>query len=86
MARKPEQLIVSKGRDQDYLVSWTMDVVAKDPEDAARKAMAHIKRPGSWANVFSVTDQDGHTRTIDLLEADEERATRRLKATPPLPF
>ncbi len=51
----------------EYLVTWAMPIaIARDAEDAARRALAHITRPGSLAASFRVTDHEGRTLQVDL--------------------
>ncbi|MEU6381891.1 hypothetical protein [Streptomyces sp. NPDC046909] len=55
---------------QQYTVTWTIDVDADDPVDAARRALAvhpHHK-PASWATVVTVSD--GHSE--HLVDLDPE--------------
>lgn len=65
-------------REEEFTVTWAMPMpVAADHEDAARRALAHIRRPGSLATVFRVTGRDGQTWQIDLageIEAHEVEA------------
>lgn len=37
-----------------YHVRWDMDLDARDPVDAARRALAIHRDPRSWATVFTV--------------------------------
>ncbi|GGO58791.1 hypothetical protein [Streptomyces lasiicapitis] len=50
-----------------YEVTWTIDVDADDPIDAARRALAaHPRRnTESWATVVTATD-DRHEHLVDL--------------------
>lgn len=57
----------------EYLVQWRIQVDADSPEDAARDAWAAIRREGSVANVFDVTDVSTYDVTVvDLDELDAE--------------
>src|SRR4051794_7956336 len=51
----------------EYMVTWAMPIeVARDVEDAATRALAHLVRPGSLAVAFFVTGPDGKTHQVDL--------------------
>ena len=53
-----------------YRVSWDIDVDdAASPLDAARKAHAIVRRPGTSANVYNVKAPDGVVTVVDLEEA-----------------
>lgn len=57
----------------DYRVNWCIDIDdADNPRDAARQAMEYMTRPGSEATVFEVTDNQGRTVTVDLLDDENE--------------
>jgi hypothetical protein len=56
----------------DYKVVWESDVTADSPREAAERARADQVRPGSWATVFDVTDPNGVTWRIDLMDDAEE--------------
>lgn len=47
-----------------YRVVWEIDMEADTPAEAARKALAAIKRRGSIAHIFTVTDREqaAHSR------------------------
>lgn len=62
----------------EFTVTWAMEIpVARDVEDAARRALAHITRPGSLATSFLVTGQDGQTWRVDLAgEIETHQADR----------
>lgn len=52
-----------------YLVSWSIDVDAASPEEAAQKAQDIQKDPESIATYFDVLDvHSGETKQIDLLK------------------
>jgi len=56
-------------RETEYRVSWTIDVIASSPEEAARKARAVQLRSDSIADVFTV--ECGSTRhDVDLSAVD----------------
>lgn len=62
--------------DRRYLVTWVIDIEDVDsPTEAAEKAWEHMRRPGSTANVFTVTDDTG-TYEVDL---DEKTVTEAPK-------
>ncbi|MGQ4354876.1 hypothetical protein [Streptomyces drozdowiczii] len=48
-----------------YEVTWTMDLDAADPVDAAREALDIIRDPTSWALIFDVRG-NGQAVTVDL--------------------
>ena len=50
----------------EYRVTWTIDLDADSPEDAARKALEIQKAPDSWATHFEVRDPQNHTHEVDL--------------------
>lgn len=50
----------------DYVVTWTIDVVASSPRDAAIQARRHQTRRDTTAVVFDVTDATGETTRVDL--------------------
>jgi len=57
-----------------YRVSFDIDIDdARTPDYAAQRAWQHIVRPGSTANVFDVTNEQGETVRIDLQEAWENK-------------
>ena len=62
--------------EQNYLVTWEIDVTAKSPEEAARKARELQQRSseGYGAGVFDVTDDEGNVTRVDLDEIDQENA------------
>jgi hypothetical protein len=43
-----------KVNPQEYTVTWTIDVTASSPVDAARQALEIQRDPGSEATVFEV--------------------------------
>ncbi|MCC6489684.1 MAG: hypothetical protein IT364_19475 [Candidatus Hydrogenedentes bacterium] len=50
----------------EYHVTWTIDLDAESPEDAARKALRIHRDPDSWATHFEVRDAQGNTCEVDL--------------------
>lgn len=52
-----------------YRVTWTIDLDAASPQEAAEKALAIQRDPNSIAQVFEVhEDKRGKLHTIDLQE------------------
>ena len=51
-----------------YSIKWKIEIDAKTPEDAARKALEIQRDPASIATVFDVHDEDGNCTRVDLLE------------------
>lgn len=48
-----------------YIVQWVIEVDAETPEDAA--ILAHeMQQEPTRAVFFSVTDEEGHTKLVDL--------------------
>ena len=58
-----------------FVATWQMDIEADSPEDAARQAWEHMRRPDSAANVFDVISEDGDTARVDLTELAEWNAS-----------
>lgn len=63
-------------KQKEYLVVWQIDITARDHKEAAERALAIQRDPGSIATVFDVYEQ-GATgtflgRRIDLLDPDEK--------------
>jgi hypothetical protein len=55
--------------DPPYRVTWSIDIDAESPQDAAEKALAIHRDASSIATVFEVNDRrNGSIRTIDLQE------------------
>ena len=52
----------------EYRLTWTIDLEADSPEDAARKGLAIHRDPQRLATVFAVTDAEDRTVTVDLSE------------------
>lgn len=52
----------------EYRVTWSIDVDAETPEDAANEARSAQLAPDSLATVFEVTDEAGNTETVDVVE------------------
>jgi hypothetical protein len=51
-----------------YTVIWEIDIDAKTPKEAARKALTIQRDSNSTATVFSVSNQKGTIHTVDLEE------------------
>ncbi|MFB8087300.1 hypothetical protein [Streptomyces sp. NPDC055992] len=49
----------------EYEITWTIDLDAVDPVEAAREALAILRDPTPWATVFTVHGAD-QTVTVDL--------------------
>ncbi|MYS39654.1 hypothetical protein K388_07190 [Streptomyces sp. KhCrAH-43] len=49
----------------EYEITWTIDLDAAGPVDAARKALTTHRNPTSWATVFTVRGA-GQMVTVDL--------------------
>lgn len=64
--------------EQEYRVTWEVDVSAENARDAAEQALAMVSDPGSIAHVFTVTAADGTAEDIDLDAAGTERL-RKIK-------
>jgi hypothetical protein len=50
----------------EYKVSWTIDLDAGSPEEAARQALEIHRDPESWATHFEVRDGTGQVCDVDL--------------------
>jgi hypothetical protein len=75
MAQYKEYIMPEK-KQKEYLVVWQIDITARDHKEAAERALAIQRDPGSIATVFDVYEQ-GATgtfpgRRIDLLDPDEK--------------
>lgn len=52
---------------ENYLVTWTIDIEASSPEQAARMAFEIMQEKGTAATVFFVKDKETNKKvTIDL--------------------
>ncbi|MBV7674077.1 hypothetical protein STHAL_32030 [Streptomyces halstedii] len=49
----------------EYTVTWKIELDVHDPVEAARKALAIQRNPGSWATVFTIHD-GVQAVTVDL--------------------
>ncbi len=54
--------------DRKYRVKWEIDIEAGSAEEAARKALAIQRDPGSMATVFSVNGDGRGENDTDLAE------------------
>ena len=54
----------------EYKVTWTIDIVAENAVEAARKAKEIQLDPENLAVVFDVTDERGDVETVDLLDIE----------------
>lgn len=52
-----------------YRVTWDIDIDGTTPLEAARMAQTIMRDADSTATVFTVTDENGHTTTLDLADA-----------------
>ena len=50
----------------DYRVTWTIDIEARSPKEAARTALEIHRDPSSLATHFTVADANGKSQEIDL--------------------
>ena len=50
----------------EYRVTWTIDLDADSPEDAARLALAIHRNPQSLATVFDVVDPQDRSVMVDV--------------------
>lgn len=50
----------------EYRVSWTVELDAESPEEAARLALAIQRDPQSLATHFTVEDTEGNATQVDL--------------------
>lgn len=56
-----------------FVAEWTIDIdSAEGPVDAAKQAFAHMQRPGTSANVFTIIDGLGNRFKVDLSEHEPE--------------
>ncbi len=47
-------------------VTWTIEIDADSPEEAAREALAVHRNPDSWATHFEVRDPQGRIQEVDF--------------------
>lgn len=55
-----------------YNIKWEIEIDAKTPEEAARKALEIQRDPASLATVFDIYDEEGNHTRVDLLEQQEK--------------
>lgn len=56
-------------QEDDYLVTWTIDLYGSDPADAAQNALNIQRREDSIATVFTVKNKrTGKEHVVDLTE------------------
>ena len=65
----------------EYRVTWTIDLEAHSPEDAADQALAIHRDPQSLATVFDVTDAEGRSVVVGVTQLP--RPARPLEPLPP---
>lgn len=53
----------------EYKVTWSIEVDAESPKDAARISRQIQLDSNSTATVFDVTDEKGNVTTVDLRES-----------------
>lgn len=52
----------------DFLVTWSIDITADTPEEAAREAWRYLRKEDSTANVFVVFGDAMEPVHVDLTE------------------
>lgn len=62
----------------DYKVTWVIDVDADSPEHAARLALEILRDPDSIATAVTVTDEQGRSVDVDLLNQDRDLRVQAL--------
>jgi len=50
----------------EYRVTWIIDLDAESFEEAAQEALEIQRDPDSLATHFTVTDEDGRTKEVDI--------------------
>ena len=53
----------------EYLVTWTIEINADSPKQAAQLAQTIQRSPQALATFFKVEDEKGNTHEIDLEKA-----------------
>lgn len=56
----------------EYLVTWTIDIDADSPQEAAQKARAVQLRRDSSATVFAVLDKHGEGQKTTMVDLSPE--------------
>jgi hypothetical protein len=57
---------------QTYHITWEIEVDAASPEAAAKQALNIQRGHGSIATVFTVVDEKGESKIIDLEKINQE--------------
>ena len=52
----------------EYKIVWRIDLEGKTPLEVAKEALKIQQDKGSEANVFEVTDENGNTVQVDLMD------------------
>ncbi|CCF63626.1 hypothetical protein [Nocardia cyriacigeorgica] len=68
-----------------YRAIWQIDIRARDPLHAARRAWDIQRDPDSPATVFDIIDEFGTTFRVDLAEDNPHLDAQPILATPPMP-
>ena len=68
----------------EYKVTWTIDVEADSPEEAARAALEMQRRSDSWATHFEVQDSQGYAHEVDLGSPDESSNRKTVHVLVPM--
>ena len=55
----------------EYRVTWTIDLTADSPLDAAQQALIIQRDPDSWATFFVIFDVEDHKWNVDLDDMDD---------------
>lgn len=55
----------------EYHVVWEINLTADSPVQAAKLAR-QCQEPGTAAVIFNVTDKDGNSQLVDLLEEEDD--------------
>lgn len=61
----------AEGETHSFVVTWTMDIEAATPEEAARKARHYQTKRGTTATVFTCEREGAEPQVVDLTEIDE---------------
>jgi ribosomal protein L32 len=64
-----------------YVVQWEIDAEAATPVEAVRQAFAAMRREGTSATVFTVIEEGGTAKQIDLTEVAEGTACQSCGAS-----
>jgi len=63
----------------EYKVTWTIELDAESPEDAAKKTLKIQRDNESLATHFVVQDKDGKEQEVDLLQDNEVLPISRIQ-------